>query len=266
MSFKKILFNLFFVLITVSVKAGIIVTNGLTHVHKIEEGKVYQGTIVIENTSGQAQDVKLYQKDYSYNANGNSFYEDHGTNERSNLKWTHLKSDLVRIEGHAKTALSYEIRVPEGILPGSFWSVIFVEPVDEINTNQPAAAALQIKTVMRYAIQIITTTTKPAQAALFFDKIEVANQENKNILNIDIKNTGDLFARVDTSVEIFNQQTGESLGKYTSSKEGLLPSNSKKFSIDISNVPAGVYSASLLASSDTDDVFGIQIELHVPNK
>lgn len=245
--------------------ASIVITNGLTHTYKVKEGTVYKGIITVENTAKTPQNVKLYQKDYSYTANGTSYYNDPGTNERSNLHWIKLNTNLLKIEGKSKANVSYEIMVPKNIDTGSFWSVIMVEPVDEIKPSNDKPG-VQIKSVIRYSIQIITTKDQPAQALLNFNSINLIKQEGKQVLEIDLANNGQLYHTVEVSIEIFDNKTGDNRGAYKSSRLSLLPNNSKRFTIDLTTIAPGTYSAALLAATHDDHIFGINIELNIPNE
>lgn len=264
MTLKKTLFFIAIFFAYTNLFASIVITNGLTHSYKLKEGTLQKGIITIENTADIAQNVKLYQQDYSYNATGTSFYEDYGKNKRSNLKWIKLNTNLLKIEGRSRANVSYEILIPENTLAGSFWSVVMVEPVDDIVPND-VKNGIQLKTLIRYSIQIVTTNEKPANALMTFDTINLKKIEGKNILELSISNNGDIFHIVEATIELFDSKDGSNKGKFKSDMLSLLPGNSKLFTIDLSAVPAGKYNASILASSTEDHVFGINIELNIPN-
>lgn len=99
-----------------------------------------------------------------------------------------------------------------------------------------------------------------------FDAIDLKKISGKNILELSISNNGEIFHLVEASIEIFDSKDGSNKGKFKSDILSLLPNNSKLFAIDLSSVPAGKYNASILASSSDDHVFGINIELNIPNE
>lgn len=85
------------------------------------------------------------------------------------------------MKGKEKTEVFYEITVPNQALdPGSYWSVIIVEPVDDIkpSDNKPG---VNITSVVRYAIQVITDIeTEKAKPDLKFENVKVRKKkENK---------------------------------------------------------------------------------------
>jgi len=265
MSIKKIFFFISILITCNCAFSNIVVTNGLTHKHKIKEGIVYKGFISVENTSKSVQNVKIYQKDYSYKANGTSEYNDSGLNNRSNINWIKLNTNLLRLEAKGKANIAYEIIVPKDIDVGSFWSVIMIEPIDEIKPSNDKPG-LQIKSVIRYSIQIITTNDQPAEALLNFDSMNLNKTDGKRVLEIDISNNGQLYHTVEVSIQIFDNKSGANKGVYKSNLLSLLPNNSKRFSIDLSTVAPGKYNAAIFSTSDEDHIFGINTELDIPNE
>lgn len=265
MALKKLLYVIGLFLVSTNLFASIVITNGLTHSYKVKGGTVQKGIITIQNTADVSKNVKLYQQDYSYNASGASFYEDYGKNERSNLKWILLNNNLVKIEAKSKTNVSYEITVPDIIIAGSTWSVIMVEPVDDIiPTNEKQG--IQLKTLIRYSIQIITTNEEAGESLLKFDAVNLNKHEGKSLLDIAVSNQGSLFHHVEVSIELFDSENGKNMGVFKSDKMSLLPTNSKLFVIDLSSVPPGSYTASILANTSEDTVFGLNIELNLSNE
>jgi hypothetical protein len=120
--------------------------------------------------------------------------------------------------------------------------------------------------MIRYSIQIITTNEKPANALMTFEAINLSKAEGKHFLEIAISNNGELFHTVEASIELFDSKDGSKKGTLKSDLLSLLPNNSKLFKIDLSSIPPGKYNASILANSAEDHVFGINIELKIPNE
>lgn len=134
MMIKRVLFLMFLMLQLSFLHAGIVVLNGLTHNYKVENGKVYKGKIAIENTGSKPQNVKIFLQDFAYLADGSISYTSIRTNNRTNGDWIKLNTNLITLKGKEKTEVFYEISVPDqSVNPGSYWSVIIVEPVEDIN-------------------------------------------------------------------------------------------------------------------------------------
>ncbi|MDR4951393.1 DUF3324 domain-containing protein [Chryseobacterium sp. ES2] len=263
---KRILLLITLILQFSFLHAGIVILNGLTHSYKIENGKVYKGKVAIENTSSTPQSVKLFLQDYTYHADGTINYTALRTNTRSNGEWLKLNTNLVTLKGKEKTEIFYEITVPNQAMdPGSYWSVIIVEPVEEIkpSDNKPG---VNITSVIRYAIQVITDfETEKAKPDLKFESVKVEKMEGKKTAKVAIANTGNLYCKPTASIEVYNRKTGEKVGTYSSLTMGLLPGTSKTFYIDISKLPPAQYKAAIIATDEEENAFALNVELEVKN-
>ncbi len=257
-----ILFLLFFVS---NMNAGIVVKNGLSHLHNVSLGKVYKGSIVIQNTSGIKQSVKVYQKDYQFLHTGEAFYEEPGSHNRSNASWIDLSASLLTLQPKEEIVVGYEIAVPEyHNLPGTSWSVIMLEGVKDVDPGQ-FRAGLKINTVVRYAIQISTTIEETGKSELEFLKVDLNKSElGSSQLEVDIKNVGERLLIPIIMLELFND-SGESVGSFRAEKLKTYPGTSVKYFVDLAEVEAGNYQAVLLADCGEEDVFGVNISLDISN-
>ncbi|WP_313580791.1 hypothetical protein [Chishuiella sp.] len=248
-----------------SLNAGIVVLNGLTHTYKVENGKVYKGKIEIENTSNNTQNVKLFLQDFSYKSDGSITYTNLHTNKRSNAEWIKLNTNLLTLKGKEKTEILYEINISDKLINvGSYWSVIIVEPVEDIKPNNDKFG-VNITSIVRYAIQIITDyKTDNANTDLKFENIKVEKEEGRKILKIGVINNGDLYCKPIASIELYNNK-GEKVGTYSSLAMGLLPNNSKSFYIDIDKVLPEKYNAVIIATDEEENSFAINVELEIKN-
>jgi|SRR5690554_87652 len=246
--------------------ASIVITNGLTHSYRIEEGTIHQGVISIQNTAKTSQNIKLYQNDYRYSAQGVSHYDEPGQNPRSNLDWIKLHTNLITVDAGGKADVLYEITVPDDMeYAGSYWSVIMVEPMSPIKPSDEPAN-VQIKSIVRYSIQIITTNQQAAESLLKFADFDLSNKNETPVLDVDIANEGELYHITEASLTIFDSKTGKNMGVYNSNKMSLLPNNSKRFSISLEGITPGAYQAAVVAVTNDEKAFGINIELEIPDE
>lgn len=263
---KRIILFLAFILQINFLHAGIVIHNGLTHNYKVENGHVYKGKIAIENTNNSPQNVKIFLQDFSYRADGSIFYSKTDSHEKTNSGWIKLNTNLVTLKAREKTEIFYEITVPKNILKeGSYWSVIIVEPVEDIKPNDNKDG-VNISSIVRYAIQIITDyDAENAKPELKFESVKIDKEEGKQILKIAIANTGSLYCKPTANIEVYHRKTGEKMGNFSSVAMGVLPSNSKSFHIDISKLPPDHYKAVIIATDEEDNAFALNVELEVKN-
>lgn len=263
---KRILLLLIFILQFSFLKASIVVLNGLSHTYKVENGKVYKGKIEIENTGSQPQNVKLFLQDFSYKSDGTISYSAPHTNGRTNIDWIKFNTNLVTLKGKQKTEIYYEITIPHTISePGSYWSVIMVEPVEEIKPSE-TKQGVSITSIIRYAIQVITDfDSDKAKPDLKFESVKIEKEEGVKLAKINIANNGNLYCKPSATLEIYNRKNGDKIGTFSSLEMGLLPHTSKSFPIDISKVPPDKYNAVIIATDENENAFALNVELEVKN-
>lgn len=261
---KHVLLLLIFFFQFCFLRAGIVVLNGLSHTYKVENGKVYRGKIAIENNGKQPQSIKLFLQDFTYHADGTIHYSAPDTHVRTNSGWIRMNTNLVRLKAKEKTEIVYEITVPHQVSgPGSYWSVIMVEPVEEIKPDDNRQG-ISITSVIRYAVQVITDIdTEKAGPELKFEGVKVEKENGKRFLNIALLNRGNLYCKPTVTVEIYDKTSGQKTGTFSSQAMGLLPQTSKSFSVDLDKTPAAKYNAVLIAADENENTFALNVELEV---
>lgn len=248
-------------------KSNIVILNGLSHQYKVKNGQNYRGKISIENTGNQPQTVKLFMQDFSYQANGSILYTAPNTNSKTNSEWVKINTNLISLKPKQKTEVLYEINTPnENIEAGSYWSVIIVEPVDNIKPSDEKQG-VNITSVVRYAIQIITDIdSEKAKPDLKFQEMKIEKENKRQFVKIAIVNQGNLYCKPTVAIEIYNKKNGDKIANFASQAMGLLPETSKLFYIDISSVPPERYNAVLIATDEEDNAFALNVELEVKDE
>ncbi len=261
---KHILLFLIFFFPFCFLRAGIVVLNGLSHTHKVENGKVYRGKVALENNGKQPQNVKLFLQDVSYQADGTIQYSVPESNIRTNAGWIRINTNLINLKAKEKTEIFYEITIPDKVFaPGSYWSVIMVEPVEDIKPDENIQG-VSITSVIRYAVQIITDLeTEKAKPELKFEGVKMDKENVKTFLKIAVANKGNLYCKPTVTVEIYNKTNGQKAGTFSSQAMGLLPQTSKLFLLNLEKTPASKYNAVLIATDEDENVFAINVELEV---
>ncbi|MDM8161838.1 hypothetical protein QUH73_18625 [Labilibaculum sp. K2S] len=260
---KKIV--LFFCLISSlftggNLRANVCVLNGLSHIYDIQNKEIYTGVIELKNTGTKLQRLNAFTTDYTYNAKGESFYEQ-GNNERSNITWLELGANHVEIEPGDTYYLTFRISTPDEIrLPGSFWSVVMIEPVEDIDINSiDRNAGVGVRSMVRYAVQVICNNLKNAKSSLLFERAKL-KKGNERLLYVDLINNGELYHKTLIKIEFYDPKSGELLLEKESAKQSIHPNNSRRFYVDISDIPSGKYTSVILAKCDDENVFGVNAD------
>lgn len=250
---------------TTSVSASVEVQGSLKHLHYAKPGDIIKGEIKIQNNDSSSQEVRIYQTDLMYNFEDQTFYDEPGANPRSNASWLQYSPKTVVLAGKETRSIQYEYTVPANdTLAGSFWSILMVEGVVPIDPNK--SGDLSIRTVTRYAVQMITEMKDRGDGLLKFNEPSLITDEvtKKIFLAVDITNPGQHYISPEVAVELFNEE-GESIGILNAPKKGVFPGTSSRYKINLEGVPAGkTYKAMIVAAGQEEgDVFGLEYTLYL---
>lgn len=252
-----------FLLLSLNANASVEVLGSLKHILNGKPGDVIKGEIYIHNNETTDQEVRVYQTDYKYNFQENTFYDAPNNLTRSNAGWIQYSPKSVILKGNEIRAIQFEITIPQiDTLNGTYWSVIMVEGVSPIDPNQKGD--LSIRTLTRYAIQIVSEMADRGKGSLkFMEPTLIRENDKTNTLAIDLLNDGDRYISPEVSVELFNE-SGESVKTITASRRGLYPTTSTRFKLDLTGLPPNkTYKAMIVAAGLNDDVFGLEYTLNL---
>ena len=242
--------------------ASVEVVGSLKHKHPCTPGDIIKGEIKVQNSDDVQQEIRIYQTDLLYNFEDYTVYDEDESHKRSNRTWVEFSPKTAILQAHEVRYIQYEIRVPEGdSICGTYWSVIMVQGVDPIDPEE--SGELTIKTVTRYAIQMITETSDRGEGLLEFLKPTLIQEGQKLILAVDIVNKGERYISPNISMELFDEQ-GNSVKKITASSKGLFPTTSARFRLDLTGLKnEQTYQCLIVAAGKDEDVFGLEYTLYL---
>jgi len=253
---KKLFFIFVFIfLLPCSVSAGVHVGK-LSHKKTAQIGETYKGIILVRNSGEEEQEVKIYQTDYLFFADGSNIYGEPGKLKRSNAKWITFSPHCLIIPPRQVGVVNYTVKVPDDkSLKGTYWSMIMVEGIDKSSPEmlKPEKGKIQIgiRTVVRYGIQMITNIGDTGSRKLNFVKTKL----KKRVLQIDIENTGERALRPFVYAKLYDEN-GHYVGKYEGGTSGIYPGCSVRYKIDLSKIPEGKYKTLIVADCGGDHIFG----------
>ncbi len=256
---KNILLPIFcFILFPLVSKASIEVLGALSNIHTGKPGDSYTEIIKVRNNSDIEQEVKIYQTDYSFNYQGKSFYNEPGSQIRSNARWIEFNPKVTILKGKETRNIQYSVIIPStDILVGTYWSMLMIEGVNQINPEHKRM--LNIQQSFRYAIQIVTNIGNTGLGMLEFQHPNVVIEGDKTYFDLDLLNTGQRMISPVVSMEIFDEKTAKSVKVIRNSQKVIYPTTSKKFKFLLEGIPTGkTYKAVIVADGSGDDVFGLE--------
>ena len=257
MKFRNILIVLLLILPFYS-NAGFEVLGSLVYKHVIQPGEKYSAEIKVHNTGDTDQEIRIYQRDYLFNHQGASFYDEPVSHARSNSQWIEYSPKTLILKGRETQSIQFEVTAPASdTLKGTYWSILMVEGVSQIDPN--AKGQLNISTSIRYAVQVVTNIGQTGTGELVFLEPELIAEGEKTTLDVVLVNTGERAISPDVSAELFDIETGTSVGVIKAAKNGLYPTTSSHFRFPLDGIKKGrTYQALIVADGSGEDVFGLE--------
>jgi hypothetical protein len=247
--------------------AGISLPGGLSRISALAPGGKTIGKILVRNGSAETQTIRVYQTDYLFYADGRNVYGKPGTDPRSNAAWITFSPQRLTVPPREIGEINYVVQAPNDLkLSGTFWSIMMIEPLGKDSpevTDKPGKIQVGISTVVRYAVQIITTLGDAGVRKIkFLDKHLIQDGKDR-FLQVDLENIGQGWLTPTVWAELFDGK-GASIGRFEGGRVRMFPSCSARFRVNLSDAPKGKYSALVVADSGDDTVFGAKYQLEIP--
>ncbi len=242
------------------------VVGDLSHVFTLDPGGKARGEILLENQGDSDGEVKVYLQDYLHYADGRNLFQKAGGLPRSNASWISATPNQATIPAKGTLKISYSLAVPaDPSLKGTYWSVLVVEPVPKTLLTPKAPqdeVNLQVLTVTRFAVQMITTIGRTGATSLRFSDRRLVKEEKHRLLELDVENAGERLLSPHVWAELFNTQ-GQPAGQVDGSRHRIYPGCSSRFQLDLSALPPGEYKAVVVADNGDENVFGANYTLEL---
>ncbi len=263
---KRILLAITAILITSSqLSAGVTVVGGLSRIQTAQAGQEYRGEIELHNNGDAPRELKVYLRDYSFQADGSNSYGDPGSLKRSNAPWITFSPQRITVPPQSRSRINYTVVVPPEPVSGTFWSMLMLELIP---TSSPEAGGqhkrihMGVTQVTRYGLQLITHIGQSGSRSLQFSEPQIVMHEQQRTLQIDVANDGERMLRPNLWAELFSMG-GSPAGKIEGGDFRIYPGTSARYRLNIEGLPAGDYRALIVADGGGDDIFGARYTLKV---
>lgn len=238
----------------------------MTRSFTLDPGGKTRGEIVVQNQGDEESEVKVYLQDYLHYADGRNLFQKPGAVGRSNASWIALTPNQAVIPAKGSLTINFTLSVPpDPKLKGTYWSLLMIEPVPKslLTPGKPENDVnIQVVTVVRLAVQMISTVGKSGDAKLRFQSRSLAREQGRRLLTLDLENMGDRLLTPHVWTELYNKK-GQSSGKIDGSRHRIYPGCSARFVLDLSKLAPGGYKAVVVADNGDDNVFGANYTLEL---
>lgn len=242
-------------------QASIILRSALTLEKEALPGERYSGVIEISNNADAPQHVHIFKTDFRSTATGESIYDAPAGGGRSNALWIDYSPEYLILPAKSTMTIPYTVQVPQlDSLAGSYWSVLMVEPEDEIDPLR-SQNTLQLHTRIRYAVKVVTMLPS-GNRELTFLEYKLMQRQGESFLQVDALGSGTAHFKAFLTLQLFDA-AGQSAGSFTAPYQTLYPASARRFEIPLVRDLAGKYKALLTADCGEDALFGITFDLEM---
>lgn len=233
-------------------------------------GSVYEGEILVRNDTDTPQQVKIYQTDYHFDADGTNRFDAAGSSSRSNAGWVRFSPATLLLPPQEVLPVNYVVRVPEKqddqVPCGSYWSVLFIEAVgasspESLLPDAETRVSFATQMQMRYGVQLATHITGSCTPEVRFERVELIQADDgQRLLQVDVRNTGSSMMRPDFWVELYSGAESTPI-RLSGEAYRLYPGTAICQNLPVDDVPEGSYEALLVVDTGAEDIFGAQVAL-----
>jgi hypothetical protein len=228
----------------------------------LQPGETAEGVILVQNNEDVPRDVIAHLSDYTFAADGSNDFATAGTNPRSNSAWVHFTPNQATVPPHETVSIYYTMEAPaDPGFRGTYWSLLMVESPPLAAADPARGGSVQIRTVIRYGVQLVTHLGAPEPGVLSFVASTLGQSDGHTTLALDIGNTGTRLLSPAVWLDVFDA-TGTNLGRFRSKRQsGLLPGCSARYVVDLGALAPGEYTGLAIADAGLDQVFGAEYTL-----
>ena len=225
--------------------------------------------LLVTNISDSPQELKVYQTDYFFISDGNVYYEEVGYVERTNGNWIEFFPKRLTVPARSSAQVNYTVDIPENSsLTGTYWSILMVEVIPEGSAESSSTdesseeLAVGIQQIFRYGIQMVTNIKSTGAGTPDIIGAQLVKEVDNKALILDVMNIGDRWLRPSVWADLYDGE-GSFVGKYEAGALRMYPGTSARFTIDLREVPVGVYKALVVLDADDQGVFGANYTLRL---
>lgn len=249
-----------------SAAAQVVVVSSSVQERTAALGETYDGRIRVQNQGSEATEVRVYQTDYLFHADGRTLYSDPASHARSNAHWIRVSPTSFVLPAGQEMAISYDVSVPESEAEaptGSHWSMVMIEPIEVGPPDGADLPGIGLRTVRRFGIQIATHVGEAAPHRMRIEDPRLAvDRDGARHLEFAIANDGQGAYRPEVSVEVYSDQ-GIPVTTLQQQRGLIYPGTSVLQRFDLADLQEGAYQALVIVDTGGLEMFGAQFKLNV---
>ena len=169
-------------------------------------GDTVKDFVIIKNIGNEPITLKMYAADGMLTRQGTFTVTSDKDKQRAVGLWTELAEKIITVEGESEKKVSFTIKVPDKLTPGSYAGGIVASTIEKDRSGQKGSG---VSVISRAVLPVYVTI--PGKIVHKFDWQEFthnANSSGTHNFNMKFKNIGNTVIIFQTSVEIYGQPDG----------------------------------------------------------
>jgi len=240
----------------------------------LKPGETYSGYVLADNLGTVPLSVDAYLGDWTHTESALLFKNETNTHPRSLGKWMRLSPHQLAIAPGGSERVYYTISVPPDLaLAGSYWGVLFVgqSPIPALpraSAREPDQQfSLGLRILMRFAVVVYVTIADTGIRKAGFVSTQVRSAKGALTVSATLANDGNTYLRPNTWLEL-RDQTGATVYSLEHAPYTVLPGLKREVTFEVKNlnIPAGGYTALVIADYDAPSLIAAQAEIEVKGK
>lgn len=169
-------------------------------------GDTVKDYVIIKNTGKEPITLKMYSADGMLTRQGTFTVSSDKDKQRTVGLWTELAENKITVEGESEKKVSFTIKVPEKLTPGSYAGGIVVSTIEKDRSGQKGSG---VSVISRSVLPVYVTI--PGKIVHKFDWQDFSHEVNSvgnHNFDMKFKNIGNTVIIFQTTVEIYGQPDG----------------------------------------------------------
>lgn len=230
----------------------------------VQPGETRTHRLTLENTGSSPVLVDVTQADFRTGTNGEIAHEPADFLPFSNAGWLEVASQ-VEIPPLSAYSLPITVEVPTGVEPGTYWSLLFVQPADATTVEQQEGGEGVRTTVtvnFRFGVTLMTHVGEPSERQLLFRNPELTSDDVTDIdaVSVTVENPTRFLAAADVWLELYDMQ-GSLVREANGGTLRIYPESARRHTFELGALEDGTYQAVIVADAGDDAVFGVRYDL-----
>lgn len=193
-------------------QAGISVSPGRVYFHEAPGGDDTQ-VIQVTNPTNRELEVGISFSDWNYSRDGSNQLADAGSLDISCTDWIQVPSGTYFVLQPKETKqVEVAFDVPEDVntsIPARTGMLFFTQ-LNPGQSTDASGAAIQV--TVRMGVKIYHAFTDNPRNKLEITGLRnLLNSQNERMVELEVKNTGDIWSKGSVKWEVFNEQTGKKI-------------------------------------------------------